>query len=195
VLFLDDPFGALDALTRETLQRELARLCSSAERPVTTIMITNRVEEAILLSDRIIPILAGPPATLGTPIAVDLPRPRTVAQLAHDEQATHVRAHVVATLTASIRLQRSGRDAAVTAAARPRSLFDSDSAGVLAPHRASVRDGGPVLAPHRASVRGGGPALAPHRASVRGGGPALSRPADRARRLVATGTQSVRTIH
>jgi len=101
VLFLDDPFGALDALTRETLQQELASLGSQSERPVTTIMITNSVEEAILLSDRIVPIIPGPPATLGAPIPVELPRPRSVAQLAHDEQATHVRAHVVATLTAS----------------------------------------------------------------------------------------------
>ncbi len=65
VLFLDEPFGALDALTRETLQQDLLRLCSSAERPVTTVMITNSVEEAILLSDRIVPMLPGPPATLG----------------------------------------------------------------------------------------------------------------------------------
>jgi nitrate/nitrite transport system ATP-binding protein len=116
VLFLDDPFGALDALTRETLQQELAAVGSQADRPVTTVMITNSVEEAILLSDRIVPILPGPPldhargalssaerapATLGASIPVELPRPRTVAQLAHDEQATHVRSHVVATLTAS----------------------------------------------------------------------------------------------
>jgi nitrate/nitrite transport system ATP-binding protein len=101
VLFLDDPFGALDALTRETLQQELAALGAKADRPVTTVMITNSVEEAILLSDRIVPIVPGPPATLGAPIPVELARPRSVAQLAHDEQATHVRAHVVATLTAS----------------------------------------------------------------------------------------------
>ena len=56
MLFLDEPFGALDALTRETLQQELPRLCSAAERPVTTVMITNNVEEAILLSDRIVPM-------------------------------------------------------------------------------------------------------------------------------------------
>ena len=101
VLFLDDPFGAVDALTRETLQQELASLGSQANRPVTTVMITNSVEEAILLSDRIVPIVPGPPATLGSPIPVELPRPRCVTQLARDEQATHVRAHVVATLTAS----------------------------------------------------------------------------------------------
>ena len=113
VLFLDDPFGALDALTRETLQQELAALGAQTDRPVTTVMITNSVEEAILLSDRIVPILPGPPATLGVPIPVELPRPRSVAQLAHDEQATHVRAHVVATLTASLgRLKKSAVETA-----------------------------------------------------------------------------------
>jgi ABC-type nitrate/sulfonate/bicarbonate transport system ATPase subunit len=109
VLFLDEPFGALDALTRETLQQDLLRLCSSLTRPITTLMITNSVEEAILLSDWIVPILPGPPATLGAPIPVALPRPRSAAQLAHDEDATHVRAHVVAALTATIgRFRRPG---------------------------------------------------------------------------------------
>jgi nitrate/nitrite transport system ATP-binding protein len=103
VLFLDEPFGALDALTRETLQQELGRLCSEGDQPVTTVMITNSVEEAILLSDRIVPMIPGPPATLGTPIPVELSRPRSLAQLAHDEQATQVRGHVVSTLTASVR--------------------------------------------------------------------------------------------
>jgi nitrate/nitrite transport system ATP-binding protein len=103
VLFLDEPFGALDALTRETLQQDLCRLCAEGERPVTTVMITNSVEEAILLSDRIVPMIPGPPATLGTPIPVELSRPRSLAQLAHDEQATLVRGHVISTLTASVR--------------------------------------------------------------------------------------------
>jgi nitrate/nitrite transport system ATP-binding protein len=107
VLFLDDPFGALDALTRETLQQELAGLRSQTNRRVTTVMITNNVEEAILLSDRIVPMIPGPPATLGTPIPVELPRPRTLAQLAHDEQATHARAHVVAALTAALGRKRA----------------------------------------------------------------------------------------
>jgi len=113
VLFLDEPFGALDALTRDTLQQDLAQLCAERQRPVTTVMITNSVEEAILLSDRIVPIVSGPPASLGSPIVVELARPRTLAQLAHDEQATHARAHVVAALTAS--LQRRNRSASVTA--------------------------------------------------------------------------------
>ena len=110
VLFLDEPFGALDALTRDTLQQDLAQLCAGRDRPVTVVMITNNVEEAILLSDRIVPIVTGPPASLGAPIVVELARPRTLAQLAHDEQATHARAHVIAALTASI--QRRGRPSA-----------------------------------------------------------------------------------
>jgi nitrate/nitrite transport system ATP-binding protein len=77
---------------------------------VTVVMITNSVEEAILLSDRIVPIVTGPPSSLGAPIVVELARPRTLAQLAHDEQATHARAHVIAALTASI--QRRGRSSA-----------------------------------------------------------------------------------
>jgi nitrate/nitrite transport system ATP-binding protein len=116
VLFMDEPFGALDALTRETLQQDLARLCSDGDTPVTTVMITNSVEEAILLSDRIVPILPGPPATLGTPIPVELSRPRSVTQLAHEEQATHVRATVVSTLTAALgRPKRSTPTPDVTA--------------------------------------------------------------------------------
>jgi nitrate/nitrite transport system ATP-binding protein len=115
VLYLDEPFGALDALTRETLQMDLAQLCAERDRPVTTVMITNNVEEAILLSDRIIPIIPGPPAYLGPSIAVELSRPRTLAQLAHDEQATHVRAHVIAALTAA--MPRRGRSAAPDATA------------------------------------------------------------------------------
>jgi nitrate/nitrite transport system ATP-binding protein len=132
VLFMDEPFGALDALTRETLQQDLAQLCADGAEPVTTVMITNSVEEAILLSDRIVPILSGPsldsarasgrvvgpsPATLGTPIPVELSRPRSVAQLAHEEQATQVRATVISTLTASMGRRKSTTPAAPVAQA------------------------------------------------------------------------------
>ena len=119
VLFLDEPFGALDALTRETLQQELARLCAEGDDPVTTVMITNSVEEAILLSDRIVPMMPGPPATLGAAIDVALPRPRSAAHLAHDEKATHVRAHVIATLTAALGMRATRHQAAATANASP----------------------------------------------------------------------------
>lgn len=112
VMFLDEPLGALDALTRESLQGELARLCGEGDGRVTTVMITNSVDEAILLADRIVPILPGPPATLGTPIDVPLPRPRSAALLAHDDEAARVRTHVIATLTDALSATSRTRKAA-----------------------------------------------------------------------------------
>jgi nitrate/nitrite transport system ATP-binding protein len=95
----------------------LARLCGEGDGRVTTVMITNSVEEAILLSDRIVPILPGPPATLGVPIAVALPRPRSAELLAHDDHAARVRTHVIATLTAALSATMRGRQAAASIAA------------------------------------------------------------------------------
>lgn len=74
VLLLDEPFSALDALTRATLQDELQRICGTGR--CTVILVTNDVDEAILLSDRIHPLTAGPGAVLGPAIEVALPRPR-----------------------------------------------------------------------------------------------------------------------
>lgn len=122
LLFLDEPFGALDALTRATLQQELARMCSERGRQVTTIMITNNVEEAILLSDRIVPMTRGPRARLGDAVDVPLPRPRTVSQLLHDEEAERVRAYVVESLTDSVH-----RSAGLTRETRPTSAPLSDA--------------------------------------------------------------------
>jgi nitrate/nitrite transport system ATP-binding protein len=102
VLFMDEPFGALDALTRGSLQQELAQLCSVLDRPVTAIMITNNVDEALLLSDRIIPMTRAPRATLGRPIDITLPRPRDAAHILHDDGAMHLRASVIACLTGGI---------------------------------------------------------------------------------------------
>jgi nitrate/nitrite transport system ATP-binding protein len=129
VLFLDEPFGALDALTRATLQQDLADLCSAAERPVTVVMITNSVEEALLLSDRIVPMVSARPATLGAPIPVELPRPRTATAIANGTDASLVRAHVVATLTASRMERRTSERAAASAeatASRPSICAVSD---------------------------------------------------------------------
>ncbi len=74
LLLMDEPFSALDALTRATLQEELLRI--SGERRSTVILVTNDVDEAILLSDRIYPMTPGPGAVLGPAIDVGLPRPR-----------------------------------------------------------------------------------------------------------------------
>jgi nitrate/nitrite transport system ATP-binding protein len=106
ILFLDEPFSALDALTRSTLQQDLAKLCSEAGKPVTTIMITNNLDEALLLSDRIVPMTRGPAATLAAPIDVKLPKPRTAAQLLHDAAAVHIRSEVVEFLTDFIHTRR-----------------------------------------------------------------------------------------
>jgi nitrate/nitrite transport system ATP-binding protein len=95
ILFLDEPFSALDAMTRGNLQQELANLCSEAGRPVTTIMITNNLDEALLLSDQIVPMTRGPAAGLGPPIAVRIPKPRTATKLLHDPAAVRARSEVV----------------------------------------------------------------------------------------------------
>jgi nitrate/nitrite transport system ATP-binding protein len=103
ILFLDDPFGALDALTRATLQNELAHLSTEAGAGVTTIMITNNIDEAILLADRIAPMTPGPGATLGETIHVNLPRPRSLDQIMHDEDSYRVRSHIIEALTETLR--------------------------------------------------------------------------------------------
>ena len=79
ILLLDEPLSALDALTRAKLQDEFAAI-SAAEKK-TIILITNDVDEAILLADRVIPLRPGPRATLGPSFAVDIPRPRDRADL------------------------------------------------------------------------------------------------------------------
>jgi nitrate/nitrite transport system ATP-binding protein len=75
LLLMDEPFSALDALTRATLQDELTRIWG--ERRCTVVLITNDVDEAILLADRIYPMTPGPGAVLGPAIEVALPRPRS----------------------------------------------------------------------------------------------------------------------
>jgi nitrate/nitrite transport system ATP-binding protein len=95
LLFLDEPFSALDALTRSNLQQELVTLCSEVGRRVTTIMITNNLDEALLLSDQIVPMTRGPRSTLSAPISVSIPKPRTESQLLHDASAVRIRAKVV----------------------------------------------------------------------------------------------------
>jgi nitrate/nitrite transport system ATP-binding protein len=105
VLFLDEPFGALDALTRATLQQELARLCMAQTPRVTALMITNSVDEAILLSDRILALSRGPGASLSAAVPVTLARPRAADLMIHDEEAVRVRARITEFLTA----RNSGR--------------------------------------------------------------------------------------
>ncbi|MEO1656543.1 MAG: ABC transporter ATP-binding protein [Pseudomonadota bacterium] len=81
VLLLDEPLSALDALTRANLQDEIAMICERERK--TTVLITNDVDEAILLADRIIPLNPGPEATLGPSFDVDLERPRDRTKINH----------------------------------------------------------------------------------------------------------------
>lgn len=93
VLLLDEPLGALDALTRAVLQDEIARIWA-AERK-TVLLITNDVDEALLLADRIIPLKPGPSATLGTEFPVTLERPRNRGALNHDASFKTLRNDIV----------------------------------------------------------------------------------------------------
>jgi nitrate/nitrite transport system ATP-binding protein len=92
ILLLDEPLGALDALTRATLQDEIGSICQSEGK--TVVLITNSVDEALLLADRIIPLTIGPGATLGEAVPVKLSRPRDRTTLNHDPEFKRLRALV-----------------------------------------------------------------------------------------------------
>ncbi|MDO3383352.1 ABC transporter ATP-binding protein [Gilvimarinus algae] len=93
VLLMDEPFGALDALTRAHLQDSLMEI--QAELGNTVIMITHDVDEAVLLSDRIVMMTNGPAATIGEILEVDLPRPRDRLALADNADYNHYRSAVL----------------------------------------------------------------------------------------------------
>ena len=93
VLLLDEPFGALDALTRATLQDELMKIM--AKSGATAVMVTHDVDEAVLLSDRIVMMTNGPSATIGEILTVDLAKPRNRLALTEDKQYNHLRSEVL----------------------------------------------------------------------------------------------------
>jgi nitrate/nitrite transport system ATP-binding protein len=93
VLLLDEPFGALDALTRAHLQDQVMQI--NAELKNTVLMITHDVEEAVLLSDRIVMMTNGPAARIGGIVDVTLPRPRQRLELLNDTTYTQCRAAVL----------------------------------------------------------------------------------------------------
>lgn len=93
VLLMDEPFGALDALTRAHLQDSLMEI--HADLGNTVIMITHDVDEAVLLSDRIVMMTNGPAATIGEILNIELERPRNRLILADDEKYNHYRAEVL----------------------------------------------------------------------------------------------------
>jgi nitrate/nitrite transport system ATP-binding protein len=93
VLLLDEPFGALDALTRASLQDELVRLVESIRS--TVVMVTHDIDEAILLSDRIVMMTNGPAARIGGVLEIALARPRDRLALAADPQYAAYREHLL----------------------------------------------------------------------------------------------------
>ena len=93
VLLLDEPFGALDALTRAKLQDELLAIVAGTQS--TVVMVTHDVDEAVLLSDKIVMMTNGPGATIGEVLSVNLPRPRNRVALAESTQYLQYRKAVI----------------------------------------------------------------------------------------------------
>jgi nitrate/nitrite transport system ATP-binding protein len=93
VLLMDEPFGALDALTRAKLQDELLKIVARTQS--TVVMVTHDVDEAVLLSDRIVMMTNGPAATIGEVLEVGIPRPRVRVELAEDARYVAARKEVI----------------------------------------------------------------------------------------------------
>ena len=93
ILLMDEPFGALDALTRAKLQDELLEIVARTQS--TVVMVTHDVDEAVLLSDKIVMMTNGPAATIGEVLSVDLPRPRQRVELAESADYQRYRKAVI----------------------------------------------------------------------------------------------------
>ena len=93
VLLMDEPFGALDALTRAKLQDELLTIVANTQS--TVVMVTHDVDEAVLLSDKIVMMTNGPAATIGEVLQVDLPRPRSRVELSDNPRYLSYRKAVI----------------------------------------------------------------------------------------------------
>ena len=93
LLLMDEPFGALDALTRAHLQDSVMQIQQALN--TTIVLITHDVDEAVLLSDRVLMMTNGPAATVGEILHVDLPRPRNRVQLADDSRYHHMRQQIL----------------------------------------------------------------------------------------------------
>lgn len=115
VLLMDEPLSALDALTRATLQEGLERIVRTSGK--TIVLVTNDVDEAILLADRILPLSAGPNATLGPEFHVNLARPRERRALNQEPEFRRIRAEVVEYLLSTRRAAPNAERAAPAALA------------------------------------------------------------------------------
>jgi nitrate/nitrite transport system ATP-binding protein len=111
VLLLDEPLSALDALTRANLQDEIVRIWSDDKK--TVLMITNDVDEALMMADRIIPLEIGPKARLGKSYIVDIPRPRDRREMNHDPRFQALRAEITQHLIGLAHQRDAGRGAQI----------------------------------------------------------------------------------
>lgn len=93
LLLMDEPFGALDALTRGIIQEELLKIWQKTAQ--TVFMITHDVDEAILLSDRIFLMTNGPKAKIAESVIIDIPRPRDRTTIVHHPSYYKIRNHLV----------------------------------------------------------------------------------------------------
>jgi bicarbonate transport system ATP-binding protein len=105
LLLLDEPFGALDALTRGNLQTQLMRICD--ENNVTAVMVTHDVDEAVLLSDRIVMLTNGPGAEIGNILEVDIPRPRQRMEVVEHPSYYSLRSEIIYFLNQQKRIKKS----------------------------------------------------------------------------------------
>ena len=104
VLLLDEPFGALDALTRGNLQEQLMKICE--ENKVTAVMVTHDVDEAVLLSDRIVMLTNGPGSKIGQILEVDIPRPRKRMEVVEHPSYYSLRSEIIYFLNQQKRIKQ-----------------------------------------------------------------------------------------
>lgn len=104
LLLLDEPFGALDALTRGNLQEQLMQICQ--ENQVTAVMVTHDVDEAVLLSDRIVMLTNGPESKIGNILEVDIPRPRKRMEVVEHPSYYSLRSEMIYFLNQQKRIKK-----------------------------------------------------------------------------------------
>ncbi|MGB3653913.1 MAG: nitrate ABC transporter ATP-binding protein [Rivularia sp. (in: cyanobacteria)] len=104
LLLLDEPFGALDALTRGNLQEQLMKICE--ENQVTAVMVTHDVDEAVLLSDRIVMLTNGPESKIGSILEVDIPRPRKRMEVVEHPSYYSLRSEMIYFLNQQKRIKK-----------------------------------------------------------------------------------------
>ena len=104
LLLLDEPFGALDALTRGNLQEQLMKICE--ENQVTAVMVTHDVDEAVLLSDRIVMLTNGPASKIGGILEVDIPRPRRRLEVVNHPSYYSLRSEIIYFLNQQKRIKK-----------------------------------------------------------------------------------------